>query len=203
MRAGAVLLALFLSPAFADEAAVKTFPSYKAATSAFVAAISANDEAAHTGVIGAKAQDLLTSGNAVQDDNARKSFLARYHEAHTFVRENPDKVLLTVGKSAWELPFPIVKAVEGADCVIADTWVSMGDSDHDERIEALEPYQVDERLMRLADRNAAFLHCLPAHRGEEVTDEVIDGPASLVWDEAENRIHAQKSILAWCFGAIG
>ena len=113
MRAGAVLLALFLSPAFADEAAVKTFPSYKAATSSFVAAISANDEAALTGVIGAKAQDLLTSGDAVQDDNARKSFLARYHEAHTFVRENPDKVLLTVGKSAWELPFPIVR-VDGA-----------------------------------------------------------------------------------------
>jgi ornithine carbamoyltransferase len=93
-------------------------------------------------------------------------------------------------------------AVDGADCVIADTWVSMGDSDHDERIEALEPYQVDDRLMAVAAERAVFLHCLPAHRGEEVTDAVMDGPASLVWDEAENRIHAQKSILAWCFGGV-
>jgi ornithine carbamoyltransferase len=94
-------------------------------------------------------------------------------------------------------------AVRGADCVITDTWVSMGDTDHDERIDTLEPYQVDERLMELAAPNAVFLHCLPAHRGEEVSDAVIDGPQSLVWDEAENRIHAQKSILAWCFGKIG
>ncbi|MFN9925341.1 MAG: ornithine carbamoyltransferase, partial [Phenylobacterium sp.] len=94
------------------------------------------------------------------------------------------------------------EAVRGADCVITDTWVSMGDTDHDERLEALEPYQVDERLMSEAAGDAVFLHCLPAHRGEEVTDAVIDGPQSLIWDEAENRIHAQKSILAWCFGAV-
>ncbi|MDB5447430.1 MAG: argF [Phenylobacterium sp.] len=94
------------------------------------------------------------------------------------------------------------EAVRGADVVITDTWVSMGDTDHDERLDALEPYQVDSQLMELAAPGAAFLHCLPAHRGEEVTDEVIDGPASLIWDEAENRIHAQKSILAWCFGKI-
>jgi ornithine carbamoyltransferase len=93
-------------------------------------------------------------------------------------------------------------AVEGAHAVITDTWVSMGDTDHDERLDALEPYQVDTRLMDLADESAVFLHCLPAHRGEEVTDEVIDGPRSVIWDEAENRIHAQKSVLAWCFGAI-
>jgi ornithine carbamoyltransferase len=95
------------------------------------------------------------------------------------------------------------EAVRGVDCVITDTWVSMGDTDHDERLDTLEPYQVDERLMDLAAPNAVFLHCLPAHRGEEVSDAVIDGPQSLVWDEAENRIHAQKSILAWCFGRIG
>ena len=94
------------------------------------------------------------------------------------------------------------EAVRGADVVITDTWVSMGDTDHDERIDALEPYQVDEGLMKLARAEALFLHCLPAHRGEEVTDEVIDGPQSVVLDEAENRIHAQKSILAWCFGKI-
>ena len=94
------------------------------------------------------------------------------------------------------------EAVKDADVVITDTWVSMGDTDHDERLDALEPYQVDEVLMDEAKPEAVFLHCLPAHRGEEVTDEVIDGPKSLIWDEAENRIHAQKSILAWCFGAI-
>ena len=94
------------------------------------------------------------------------------------------------------------EAVRGADCVVTDTWVSMGDTDHDLRLEALEPYQVDEDLMGEANADAIFLHCLPAHRGEEVTDGVIDGPQSRVWDEAENRIHAQKSILAWCFGAI-
>jgi ornithine carbamoyltransferase len=95
------------------------------------------------------------------------------------------------------------EAVRGAHAVITDTWVSMGDTDHDERLDALEPYQVDEKLMQLADREALFLHCLPAHRGEEVADEVIDGPQSVVIDEAENRIHAQKSVLAWCFGKVG
>lgn len=95
------------------------------------------------------------------------------------------------------------EAVRGADVVVADTWVSMGDTDHDERLKAFEPYQVDDALMDLAKPDGVFLHCLPAHRGEEVTDAVLDGPRSLVWDEAENRIHAQKSVLAWCFGAIG
>jgi ornithine carbamoyltransferase len=95
------------------------------------------------------------------------------------------------------------EAVRGADVVVADTWVSMGDTDHDERLAALEPYQVDDALMDLSKPDGVFLHCLPAHRGEEVTDAVLDGPRSLAWDEAENRIHAQKSVLAWCFGAIG
>jgi ornithine carbamoyltransferase len=91
-------------------------------------------------------------------------------------------------------------AIDGADAVITDTWVSMGDQDRDAKMAALQPYQVDRALMRLANRDALFLHCLPAHRGEEVTAEVIDGPQSVVWDEAENRIHAQKAVLAWCFG---
>ncbi|GGZ27817.1 ornithine carbamoyltransferase [Asticcacaulis endophyticus] len=90
-------------------------------------------------------------------------------------------------------------AVAGADAVMADTWVSMGDTDYDERMAALGPYQVNEALMARAKPDALFLHCLPAHRGEEVTSAVIDGPQSVIWDEAENRIHAQKSILAWCF----
>ena len=93
-------------------------------------------------------------------------------------------------------------AAEGADAVITDTWVSMGDTDKDERLHALAPFQVDAALMRLAKPDALFFHDLPAHRGEEVTAEVIDGPQSVIWDEAENRIHAQKAVLAWCFGAI-
>ena len=87
----------------------------------------------------------------------------------------------------------------GADVVVTDTWVSMGDKDYEARLAAFEPYTVDEALMGLAAPDAVFLHCLPAHRGEEVTDAVIDGPKSLIWDEAENRIHAQKAVLAWCF----
>ncbi|WP_340693130.1 ornithine carbamoyltransferase [Hyphomonas sp.] len=90
------------------------------------------------------------------------------------------------------------EAVAGADVVIADTFVSMGDQDADRRLEILEPYAVTGDLMELAAGGAKFLHCLPAHRGEEVDAEIIDGPQSLVWDEAENRLHAQKAILRWC-----
>jgi ornithine carbamoyltransferase len=89
-------------------------------------------------------------------------------------------------------------AVSGADCVVTDTWVSMNHKDRGERINLLLPYRVDEALMSLARTDAVFMHCLPAHRGEEVTDAVIDGPNSLVWDEAENRLHVQKAILTWC-----
>ncbi|MEE9318393.1 MAG: ornithine carbamoyltransferase [Rhodospirillales bacterium] len=92
------------------------------------------------------------------------------------------------------------KAVKDADLVIADTWVSMGDKDADARRKLLTPYRVDQDLMSKAKPEALFMHCLPAHRGEEVTDEVMDGPNSVIWDEAENRLHAQKGILAWCLG---
>jgi ornithine carbamoyltransferase len=92
------------------------------------------------------------------------------------------------------------EAADSADVIIADTFVSMGDTDADERLEELEPFAVTEELMELAQPGAFFLHCLPAHRGEEVDAEVIDGPQSLVFEEAENRIHAQKAVLAWCFG---
>jgi ornithine carbamoyltransferase len=91
-------------------------------------------------------------------------------------------------------------AVVDADCVVSDAWVSMGDDDGTRRHNLLKPYQVNGRLMARAAKDALFMHCLPAHRGEEVTDEVIDGPQSVVFDEAENRIHAQKAILAWCLG---
>jgi len=89
-------------------------------------------------------------------------------------------------------------AVAGADCVVTDTWVSMNHQDRGERINLLLPYRVDETLMARARPDALFMHCLPAHRGEEVTDAVIDGQHSVVWDEAENRLHIQKAILTWC-----
>jgi len=93
------------------------------------------------------------------------------------------------------------EAVDGSDCVVADTWVSMGDdSERTERLELLAPYQVNADLMAGAKPDAMFMHCLPAHRGEEVTDEVLDGPQSVIWDEAENRLHAQKAVMAWCLG---
>jgi ornithine carbamoyltransferase len=89
-------------------------------------------------------------------------------------------------------------AMAGADCVVADTWVSMGDEDTTrQRHNLLKPYQVNERLLARASKDAIFMHCLPAHRGEEVTDEVLDGPHSVVFDEAENRLHAQKAVLVW------
>ncbi len=92
------------------------------------------------------------------------------------------------------------EAVAGADCVVTDAWVSMGDKDAASRHNMLKPYQVTERLMAMASPDAIFMHCLPAHREEEMTAGVIDGPQSVVWDEAENRLHAQKGILVWCLG---
>ncbi|MFC0589979.1 ornithine carbamoyltransferase [Novosphingobium aquiterrae] len=94
------------------------------------------------------------------------------------------------------------EAVRGADVVVTDTWVSMGQEHAHNKLAAMAPYQVNATLMAQAAPKAAFLHCLPAHRGEEVTDAVIDGPQSVVWDEAENRIHAQKSVLRWVFGQL-
>ena len=95
------------------------------------------------------------------------------------------------------------EAVDGADAVFTDTWVSMGDEEGERRRHnLLSPYQVNDRLMAAADKDAVFMHCLPAHRGDEVTSSVMDGPRSIVFDEAENRLHAHKGILAWCLGAI-
>lgn len=94
------------------------------------------------------------------------------------------------------------EAVAGAQVVVTDCWVSMGQPDSEAKIAAMQPYQVDDALMAAAAPSAVFMHCLPAHRGEEVTDAVIDSPASAVWDEAENRIHAQKSVLRWALGQL-
>jgi ornithine carbamoyltransferase len=107
----------------------------------------------------------------------------------TWVREAGAKIHLTHDPE---------EAVVNSDCVVTDTWVSMGDKDGERRHNLLKPYQVNARLMAQAKPDAIFMHCLPAHRGDEVTDEVIDGPQSVVFDEAENRLHAQKGILAWC-----
>jgi ornithine carbamoyltransferase len=92
-------------------------------------------------------------------------------------------------------------AVRGADCVVTDTWVSMGQSDAAKRKKLLGPYAVNAKLMRKAAKGAIFMHCLPAYRGHEVTEDVLEGPQSVVFDEAENRLHAQKAIIAWCLGA--
>jgi ornithine carbamoyltransferase len=89
-------------------------------------------------------------------------------------------------------------AVAGADCIVTDTWVSMGVEASVNRHNLLAPYRVDDRLMAEAKPDAIFMHCLPVKRGEEVTASVVDGPQSVVWDEAENRLHVQKGILAWC-----
>ncbi|MGH7247827.1 MAG: ornithine carbamoyltransferase, partial [Pseudomonadota bacterium] len=93
------------------------------------------------------------------------------------------------------------ETVSGADCVVTDTWVSMGDRHGARRHNLLRRYQVNAQLMARANPDAIFMHCLPAHRGEEVTAEVIDGPQSVVFDEAENRLHTQKGILTWCLRA--
>jgi ornithine carbamoyltransferase len=94
-------------------------------------------------------------------------------------------------------------AAAGADVIVTDTWVSMGQADTAEKLAAMARYRVDAALMAQAKRDAIFLHCLPAHVGDEVSEEVFEGPQSVVFDEAENRIHAQKSVLLWCFGLLG
>jgi len=115
--------------------------------------------------------------------------------------KKPIKDWIAANKAPVALSHDADSMVRGADCVVTDTWVSMGDKDGEHRHNLLKPYQVNGRLMGLAKPDALFMHCLPAHRGEEVTDDVIDGPQSVVFDEAENRLHAQKGILAWCLNA--
>lgn len=110
----------------------------------------------------------------------------------------PDPALIAAAEGYAVVVDDPGEAAANADAVITDTWVSMGDTNKQERYQALGPYQVDAGLMRKAKKDAIFLHCLPAHRGEEVTSEVMDGPQSAIWDEAENRLHAQKAVLLWC-----
>ena len=118
---------------------------------------------------------------------------------------DPDQaVLATAGcrGGSIDLVRSAAAAVEGAAVVVTDTWVSMGQTSAKDKLAAMMPFQVTEAVMAKAQPNALFLHCLPAHRGEEVTAAVIDGPQSAVWDEAENRLHVQKAILLWCLGRL-
>jgi ornithine carbamoyltransferase len=119
--------------------------------------------------------------------------LAPDAEALAWARRNGAKVSVGTDPQA---------AVSGADCVVTDTWVSMNDTDAASRHNLLQAYQVNDALMAHAADDAIFMHCLPAHREEEVTASVIDGPRSVVWDEAENRLHAQKAILRWCLNKL-
>lgn len=116
---------------------------------------------------------------------------------------DPDPAFMAKGGDRAVLTRDPVEAVRDADVVVTDTWISMGQDHADAKLAAMMPYQVTEALMAHAKPDAVFLHCLPAHRGEEVVESVIDGPQSLIWAEAENRLHAQKSILRWCLGQIG
>ena len=113
----------------------------------------------------------------------------------------PDKQILAwAGKNKGKVTITdsAAKAAQSADCIVTDTWVSMGQSGAERRKTLLKPFQVDDELMSKAAKDAIFMHCLPAYRGNEVTASVLDGPHSVVFDEAENRLHAQKAILAWC-----
>ena len=118
----------------------------------------------------------------------------------------PDREFIDMaraGGSTVTLTHDAAEAVAGADIVVTDTWVSMGQEHVDDKLEAMAPFQADAELMAKAKPDAKFLHCLPAHVGDEVSEDVFEGPQSVVFDEAENRIHAQKSILLWSFGLLG
>lgn len=114
----------------------------------------------------------------------------------------PSEADVAKGKGRARVVGTAREAAEGADILVTDTWISMGQAHAETKLKAMMPFQVDEALMAAAKPDARFLHCLPAHRGEEVTDAVIDGAQSLIWPEAENRLHAQKSVLRWCFGQL-
>jgi len=137
--------------------------------------------------------------NSFIEASARFEFNLRIATPEGF---GPDENYVNWARSAGgniELLRDAASAVKGADCVVTDTWESMGMEENSGGHNIFAPYQVNKELMARADKDAIFMHCLPAHRGEEVTDEVMDGLQSVVFDEAENRLHAQKAILTWCF----
>jgi ornithine carbamoyltransferase len=159
----------------------------------------------HSGPIGGRTVSWLGDANNVLASwvHAAAKFRFTMRVAAPPELAPPRELIDWAGRNAAdvELTSDPEAAARGADCLVTDTWVSMGDDEGERRQNLLQPYQVNQRLMALAKPDAIFMHCLPAHRGEEVTADVIDGPQSVVFDEAENRLHAQKGILAWCFGA--
>jgi len=158
----------------------------------------------HSGPIGGRTVTWLGDGNNVLASwvHAAAKFRFAMRVASPPELAPPRELVDWAGRNGAnvELTSDPEAAARGADCLVTDTWVSMGDDEGERRQNLLQPYQVNQRLMALAKPEAIFMHCLPAHRGEEVTAAVIDGPQSVVFDEAENRLHAQKGILAWCFG---
>ena len=148
----------------------------------------------------------MGDGNNVLHSLLEAAALFRFNvRAATPAGYEPDSEFVQVARAAGAtilLTQDAAEAATGADVIVTDTWFSMGqDHDHD-KLAAMAPFQVNRNLMDLARADALFLHCLPAHVGEEVTAEVFEGPRSVVFDEAENRIHAQKSILLWCLGLL-
>lgn len=160
----------------------------------------------HRGPVAGKTLAWTGDGNNVLHSlvEGAARFGYRMNMAVPMGSEPDDKILNWARENGGEIMLchDADRAVSGADAVITDTWVSMNQEHKARGHNIFQPYQVNAALMKRAKDEALFLHCLPAHRGEEVTDEVIDGAQSVVFDEAENRLHAQKSILAWCLGAI-
>lgn len=160
----------------------------------------------HKGAIAGKSVAWVGDGNNVLTSWIHAAGKLEFElRVATPTELSPDPVALEWAKAngvALQLGIDPHEAVSNADCVITDTWVSMNDADATNRHNLLLPYQVNDALMASASKEAVFMHCLPAHRDEEVTASVIDGPQSVVFDEAENRLHAQKAILRWCLGKL-
>ncbi|AXJ94795.1 MULTISPECIES: ornithine carbamoyltransferase [unclassified Sphingomonas] len=188
------------------------------AAHATVPVINGLTDASHPCQIMADLQTILESGKALPglkvawlgDGN---NVLASIMEAAGLMRFDvvaacpqgyqPSEADVALGQGRARVVGTAAEAVEGADIIVTDTWISMGQAHAETKLAAMMPFQVDAALMAHAKPDARFLHCLPAHRGEEVVDAVIDGPQSLIWAEAENRLHAQKAVLRWCFGHLG
>ncbi|MDH4412641.1 MAG: ornithine carbamoyltransferase [Rhizobium sp.] len=160
----------------------------------------------HRGLVAGKTLAWTGDGNNVLHSlvEGAARFGYRMNMAVPLGSEPDDRILNWARDNGGEIMLchDAERAVDGADAVITDTWVSMNQEHKARGHNVFQPFQVNAELMKKAKDEALFLHCLPAHRGEEVTDDVIDGAQSVVFDEAENRLHAQKSILAWCLGAI-
>jgi ornithine carbamoyltransferase len=160
----------------------------------------------HAGPVKGKTIAWTGDGNNVLHSFIEGSarFGYRMNMAVPLGSEPDDKILNWARNNGGEIKLyhDADQAVDGAHCVVTDTWVSMNQEHRARGHNVFQPFQVNAALMAKADKDALFMHCLPAHRGEEVTDDVIDGKQSVVFDEAENRLHAQKSVLAWCLGAL-